>query len=55
MTGERMIKLYMHAIVGEIPDFQEEEEKEFYESISKEIKEAEENSDKPIQWWIPSE
>ena len=54
MTGERMIKLYIEAIAGKIPDFQDEEEKNFYESLVKEMKETEEKTDKPIQWWIPS-
>ena len=55
MTGERMNKLYIQAVLGHIPDFQDEEEKEFYEGLVKEMEEAEKNSDKPIQWWVPSE
>ncbi len=55
MTGERMNKLYVQVVLGGIPEFQDEEEKEFYESLVKEIGETERNSDKPIQWWIPSE
>lgn len=55
MTGERMNKLYVQAVLGVAPEFYDIEEKEFYEDIVKEMKEKEENSDKPIQWWITSE
>lgn len=55
MTGERMIKLYVQAGLGLTPEFLDEEEKEFYESLVKEMEETEKKSDKPIQWWISSE
>ena len=55
MTGERMNKLYVQAMLGVIPKFQDEEEKEFYERLVEEMEETEKKSDKPIQWRIPSE
>lgn len=55
MTGERMNKFYVQAVLGVTPEFLDEEEKGFYESLVKGMEETKKNSDKPIQWWIPSE
>lgn len=50
MDGERMIKMYVCAVLNNIPDFESEEEEKFYKKLKKEM---EENHD--AQWVVPSE
>ncbi|MGN0457445.1 MAG: hypothetical protein ACI4IL_00545 [Eubacterium sp.] len=55
MTGERMNQIYLQACLNENPNLKNEEEKEFYNNLIQEMQAAEKESEKPIEWVIPSE
>lgn len=53
MTGEKANKIYIAIGLGSEIQLDNEEEREFYNSLKKEIEETRAKSDKSIQWEVP--
>lgn len=55
MDGERATRLYVDAVLGAEPEFQDDEEIEYYTKIKKEIEEAKEKYSSNLMFEIPDD
>lgn len=55
MDGERATRLYVDALLGAEPEFQDEEEAKYYAKIKEEIEEAKEKYGSNLMFDIPND